>query len=126
MIKRIVDRLRRAEGYAGMAVYRNESLLFHEGWDPGHAARIVELHRGLETRLAAKKTAVVIQGYTVSVFSSGALLVACRSAGRFTGLPALPDEEPEFTSGQAPPGLISREEARREAQAILKSLLGPG
>lgn len=126
MIKPIVDLMRSTDGYAGMAIYRGRDLLFCEDWEPAHVARVVELYDGLASRFHARNTALVIKGYTINIFMAGDMLVACRSEGRFTALPALPDDAPEYTSGQAPAGLISREEARKEAEAMLKMLMKQG
>ncbi|WP_325376977.1 hypothetical protein [Methanocella sp.] len=126
MIKRIVDLLRSTDGYAGIAIYRGQGLLFCEGWEPSHIARVVEFYSGPASHFQAKRMTLVIQGFTITVFMAGDMLVVCRSAGRFTSIPSLPEEEPDYTAGQAPAGLISREEARKEAEAMLKVLMKHG
>lgn len=124
MIKRIVDTLRGTYGYAGVAIYRGDCLLFYEGWDPGHAGLIKKFYDGM--LLPTDRIAMVIRGYTVTLFMLGGLLVACRSEGRFTPLPPLPDEEPEYTTGLTTSGLMARDEARKEAEAMLKALMSRG
>jgi hypothetical protein len=126
LIKRIVDTMRKSDGYAGMAIYRGDCMLFIEGLEPSYTDTIKALFEETGEHFPARSLSLVIRGYTVAVFTSGDMLVLCRSGGRFAARPALPDVEPEFTAGQAPPGLITREEARKEAAAMLKMLMSSG
>lgn len=126
MIKRIVDALRGVDGYAGMAAYSNGCMLFSEGMEPVYVGRIKELFDEAGARFPAGRMTLVIRGYTITVFMAGDILVFCRSEGWFTPLPVLSGEEPEYTAGQAPPGLITKEEARKEAAAMLKALMSSG
>jgi hypothetical protein len=125
LIKRIVDAMRGADGYAGMAVYRGDGMLFSEGLEPAYADTIKALLEETGGHFPVS-ISLIVMGYTISAFMAGELLVICRYEGRFTARPPLPDAEPEYTAGQAPPGLITKEEARKEAAAMLKMLMSSG
>ena len=126
MIKQSIDALRRSGRYAGAAVYRGQDLLFCEGLEPGIISHLKDLFDGIKSRFPSGRASLILQGYTITMLMSGELVIICRYEGRFSVVPALPEEEPEYMAGQAPAGLISREEARKEAAAMLKMLLGQG
>ena len=126
MIKRIVDMMRKADGYAGIAVYRGADLLFNEGLEPELAGRLKVIFEDVRSKFPSGKAALVIGGYTINMLAEGDIVAICQTEGRFSSVPDLSADEPEYTAGQAPAGLISREEARKEAAAMLKTLLGQG
>ncbi len=126
MIKGLVDVTRRSDGYSGMAIYRDGIMLFSEGMEPSFADRIKAMFDEARGHYPARSVSLVIRGYTITALMAEDVLVLCRSEGRFTPRPALPGAEPEYTAGQAPPGLITREEARKEAAAMLKMLMSSG
>jgi len=123
LIKGLVDVVRRSDGYSGMAIYRDGIMLFSEGMEPSLAGRAKAMFDEVRGRCPARSVSLVIRGYTINALMAEDVLILCTSEGRFTPRPALPDAEPEYTAGQAPPGLITREEARKEAAAMLKLLM---
>lgn len=126
MIKRLVDSLRNRDGYAGMAAYRDGLLIFYDAFDPVLADKARRLFEECGPALKAGSMALVIRGFTISAFREGSLLVVCRLEGRFT-LPVLPEEEEaEYAMGQQEAHLMTREEARKEAELILRHLMGNG
>lgn len=126
MIKQLVDTVRGADGYAGMAVYRGGGMLFSEGLEPAYTDMIKALFEEIGGHFSARGVSLAIRGYTVRAFLAEDKLVICRSEGRFMAMPVLHDREPEYAAGQAPPGLITKEEARKEAAAMLKLLMSSG
>ncbi len=126
MIKQLVDAMRGSEGYSGMAIYRGDTMLFFEGLEPSYADMIKELFEEIGAHYPAREVSLIIRGYTVRAFVAEDELVICMSEGRHAPRPAMPCGEPEYTAGQAPPGLITREEARKEATAMLKRLMSSG
>ncbi len=126
MIKQLVDAMRGGEGYSGIAVYRGDTMLFFEGLEPAYADTIKELFEEVGAHYPAREVSLIIRGYTVRAFVAEDGLVICRSEGRYTPRPAMPCGEPEYTAGQGPPGLITKEEARKEAAAMLKMLMSQG
>jgi len=122
LIKGLVDVVRRSDGYSGMAIYRDGIMLFSEGMEPSLAGRAKAMLDEVRGRCPARSVSLVVRGYTITALMAGDVLVLCTSEGGHAR-PALPDAEPEYTAGQAPPGLITREEARKEAAAMLKLLM---
>ncbi|MDI6897494.1 hypothetical protein [Methanocella conradii] len=123
MLKHLIDTLREQEGYAGMAVYLSNRIIFYEMLEPELLNKIKTVFEEGEAILHAERMMAVIHGYTINAFKAGDALVICRLEGRFT--PALqPDEEePSYTTGHQKQRLIEREEARKEAENILKLLM---
>lgn len=123
MIKRLIDAFRCREGYAGMAIYRENELLFYEGLEPGFADKVRLLFEDNRTAFYTNSIIAIIRGFTVTTFRADDLLIICRLEGRFTPLPRPAAEEPEYLAGQQAAHLMTREEARREAEIMLKKLM---
>jgi hypothetical protein len=122
-IKRLIDAFRGREGYAGMAVYRDGLLLFYDVLDPDLANRSKRLFEESEVTLKASSMAAIVRGFTIAAFRAGSLLVVCRFEGRFTRPPVPVEEETEYAMGQQPAQLLTREEAKREAELLLRRLM---
>ncbi len=127
MIKRLADACRGREGYAGMAVYHNGMPLFYDAMGPDLAEKSRRLFEECEAVFKARSMAAVIRGFTVATFRTEGLLVVCRLEGRFTQVPAPAEEDTaEYATGSEEARRITREEAKREAELILRHLLGTG
>ena len=123
MIKRLADSIRNREGYAGMAVYRDDLLLFHDVLDPDLADKARRLFEESEIIFKTGGMSAVIRGFTVATFRAGSLLVVCRFGGRFTRPPVPMEEKTEYAMGQQPAHLMAREEAKRDAELMLRRLM---
>jgi hypothetical protein len=123
MIKRLVDFLRSREGYAGMAAYRDGLLLFSDALDADLADKARRLFEVSEADLKAAGMAAVIRGFTVAAFRAESLLIVCRFEGRFSRPPVPAEEKTEYSTGQQAAHLLTREEAKSEAELILRHLL---
>lgn len=123
MIKRLIDAFRGREGYAGMAVYRDGLLLFCDALDPGLAEKNRRLFEQSETTFKASSMTSIIRGFTIATFRAGSLLVVCRFEGRFTRPHVPAEEETEYATGQQEEHLLTREEAKKEAELILQHLM---
>lgn len=123
MIKALIDALRGREGYAGMAIYLGDGLLFCDGFEHALADRAKSLFSEAESSFSSHRITAVIRGFTVSAFRQDSLLVITRSEGRFTSLPLPGPEEPEYVVTGPVTRLITREEARREAEHMLGQLM---
>jgi|GEM_PF-5286244 len=123
MIKSLIDSYRCLEGYAGMAIYRDGGLLFCEGIDPDFTEKMKALF--LECGSSFKSTAAmaIIRGFTISVSRLEGLLIISRFEGRFTCSPVVDPEEPEYSTGKPLARLITKEEAKKEAEYMLKQLM---
>jgi len=66
----------------------------------------------------------IIRGFTVATFRAGDLLIVCRFEGQFTR-PPVPAEEntAEYTPGRQMAHPMTREEAKREAELMLRRLM---
>jgi hypothetical protein len=125
MLKRLIDVIRGQEGYAGMAIFLDSHKIFCEMLEPELSDKIKGIFLEGEAIFHAESMMAVIQGYTINAFMAGDALVICRLEGRFT--PALRpcEEEPSYTAGHQEHRL-KRDEARKEAENILKLLMkGP-
>jgi hypothetical protein len=123
MIKRLIDAFRGREGYAGMAVYRDDLLLFYDILDPDLADKVKRLFEESEATLRAGSMTSIIRGFTIATFRAGSLLIVCRFEGRFTRLQVPGEEEIEYALGQQAAHLMTREEAKREAELMLRRLM---
>jgi hypothetical protein len=124
MIKRLVDALRGREGYAGMAVYHEDILLFCDAMDADLAEKNKRLYMEGENIFHAACMASVIRGFTVSTFRSGDLLVVCMFEGQFIRPPPpAPEDTVQYAPGREEEHPLTREEARREAELMLQRLL---
>lgn len=123
MIKLLADSLRNRDGYAGMAVYRDDLLLFHDVLDPDLADKARRLFEESEIIFKAGGMSAVTRGFTIAAFRAGSLLVVCRFEGRFTRPPVPIEEKTEYSIGQQPAHLMTREEARRDAELTLRRLM---
>lgn len=123
MIKRLIDAFRGREGYAGMAVYRDGLLIFYDVLDPDLADRNRRLFEVSEATLRASRMTSIIRGFTIATFRAGSLLVVCRFEGRYTRPPVPAEEETEYAMGQQAAHLQTREEAKREAELMLRRLM---
>ncbi len=125
MIKRLADACRGGEGYAGMAVYHRGILLFRDGLDPDVADKCRRLFEESESVFEATRMAAVIRGFTVTAFRAESLLIVCGFEGRFTRPPELAEEgAAEYASGRQEDHPLTREEAKQEAELILRRLMG--
>jgi hypothetical protein len=118
MIKRLIDELRAGKGYAGMAVYGGDIVLFNEGMAPEYMDKM-----RCFMAFPARKVTAVARGYTISLFEADGFVIICRFEGRFTPVPGLDNEEPEFTTGLHEAALMARETAAKEAALLLKRLM---
>jgi hypothetical protein len=123
MIKLLIDALRDQEGYAGMAVYRGDGLLFCDGLETGLADKMKRLFDDNKAIVRADSMIAVVRGYTINVYMADDILIVCRSEGRFTPVPRPGEEELSFSTGQQASYLITREEAKKEAGLMLKRLM---
>jgi hypothetical protein len=123
MIKATIDLYRARNGYAGMAIYRDGIALFCEGIEPELTERIRALFIEAESTFHSTYVTATIMGFTVSVNRHGNILIISRFEGKFVPPPAFIHEEVEYSTGEPAPYLITREEARREAEHLLGQLM---
>ncbi len=123
MIKELIDTVRGREGYAGVAIYRGDTLLFCESLELSFAEKIKILFAENEAVYHSKVTAVMIRGFTITASMIDDLLVISRLEGRFMPAPVVTQEEPEYDVKGPEVRLITREEARKEAEIMLKHLI---
>ena len=118
-VKALVDFARALPGYSGMMVFIADREAFaDQAMDFGPNLRSLQRHFPGVAGHYPEITAVA-GGYTYLVFDRGNLTVVLKLAGRFAALPDLSLEEPDFidpSSLSLPP----REDARREAEALLR------
>jgi hypothetical protein len=126
MIKRLVDAIRGKEGYAGMAIYHDGRLIFWEALDPGLADKSRRLYEESEATFRQSLMTAVIRGFTVVTFRLSGLLVVCRLEGQFAIPPSPSEETVEYATGRQEEHPLTREEAKNEAEALLRRLLEKG
>jgi len=118
-VRAIVEWARAIPGCLGVAVYAGDAPLFSEGLGPGCASAL----RGmLGASPGAARFSATVRGVTFIAFQRDGLTVLLKVAGRFPALPGLRIDEPEFVEPPGAPALPAREEARREAGALLLQL----
>ncbi|HEY3422959.1 MAG TPA: hypothetical protein VGK13_07335 [Methanocellaceae archaeon] len=117
MIKGVIDAIREMPGYAGMAVYLAHDCFYLDALDGTLADGMHDLF--LSSR--AKALTAIVRSYSILAFSVGDLVVVARFEGRYFQVPKIsPDEDDIVPDGHAP-RLMSKVEARREAQELLRS-----
>ena len=123
MIKATFDLYRAQKGYAGMAIYSDGIALFCEGIEPEIPEKIKALFTEAENTFHSTYATAIITGFTVSVNRQENILIISRFEGRFMPSPAFIHEEVEYSTGEPAPYLITREEARTEAEHLLGQLM---
>lgn len=115
LIKEAIDRLRESPGYAGMVLYLEEETAFIEGIEP-------ELADGLRALLPqnAKSITAIMRGYSLIVLRSEDMVAIARLEGRYGTVPAITIEEDDIAIVEPVPRLMTREEARHEAEELLR------
>ncbi len=126
MIKGLIDTFRGRDGYAGLAIYRNDVLLFCESVEPSFAEKIKQFFLENESAFQTGSTTAMIRGFTITASRLDDLLVISRLEGRFTPSPGMAQEEPEYFLKEPSARLITKEEARKEAEIMLKHLIKTG
>jgi hypothetical protein len=126
MIKASVDVYREQKGYAGMAIYLGCQPLFREGIEPAFADKIKALFLEAEETFYSTRAAINILGFTVSATRKEEFLIISRFEGRFVPFPDIITEDEDYTTGEPATPLITREEARREAEHLLRQLMDAG
>lgn len=120
LIKGIIDRTRSAPGYAGMAVYYENACMYIDILDADLADGLYRLFKDA-CRSNVKAVTAIMRGYSVVAFNVGELDVVARLEGRYAARLQIKSEDDEITVAEPAACLITREEARREAQELLKS-----
>ena len=122
-VKALIDAARQTPGYAGLAVFARGDVLFEEHLDLAYASGLLALRARLACRAlpGGPCLTAATSAFTFHVIDMGEMVAVLQLAGRFTGAPRLSCPEPEFAeSPSARAGLPTREEVRREAEALLK------
>ena len=118
MIKAVIDLIRDMPGYAGMAVYFSYNCVYSDLLDRKLVDGMCDLY--IES-LHAEAITAIVRGYSILAFSVDDIVVVARFEGRFSRVPAIILETDDIAPAGPAPRLISREEARREAQQLLRS-----
>jgi hypothetical protein len=119
LIKGLIDLVRDMPGYAGMAVYFAHRRVYLDLLDEKYSDGLYDLY--LESPGVTAITAIV-RGYSILAFSVGDIVVVSRFEGRYFQAPMISLDEDDIVPAGPAPRLMSREEARREAQELLRSL----
>ncbi len=118
MIKGVIDIIRDTPGYAGMAIYFAHDCTYLDLLDGMLAAGMYDL---FVKSSRIKAITAIVRGYSVLVFGVGDVVVVARFEGRYFQVPEISPEEDDIAPAEPAPGLMSREEARREALELLRS-----
>lgn len=121
MIKGAIDMVRELPGYAGMAVYLVNGCIYQDALDEKLAAGMYDLFYERSRMDNATTLTAIIRGYSILAFSVGDLAVVARFEGRYFQAPKICPEEDDIAPVEPTPRLMSRDEARREAQELLRS-----
>lgn len=117
LIKGVIDVVRETPGYAGMAVYFAHDCVYADAIDRNIADGMYDL---LIDGSHVKSITAIVRGYSILAFSVGDTAVVARFEGRYFHMPRLSPEEDDIVALEPAPRLISRDEARREAQQLLR------
>ena len=118
MIKGVIDVIRDIPGYAGMAVYFAQRCAYSDILDEKYADGMYDLY--VESP-GVKAITAIMRGYSILAFGVGDIIVVSRFEGRYFRVPDISPEEDDIVPAGPAPRLMSREEARREAQELLRS-----
>lgn len=126
VIKGLIDSARNAEGYAGIAVCYGDDILITEGIDSYVLSYLLRMYRHISTGSLVNGrpgyVSTIIGGFTFFIQPYHRMIVVTRYYGRVRAPPSLASFEPDFTDTSFTPGLPSIENARHDAEAILKQL----
>jgi hypothetical protein len=117
LIKGVIDVVREMPGYAGMAVYFAHDCVYADAID----TKIADSMYDLFNLPHAKSFTAIVRGYSILAFGVGDTAVVARFEGRYYHIPKLSLGEDDIVASEPAPRLISRDEARREAQKLLKN-----
>lgn len=120
LIKGVIDRARGTPGYAGMAVYYENACVYIDILDADLADGLYSLFKDA-CRSNVKAVTAIVRGYSVMAFNVGELAVVARLEGRYAATLKINAEDDDIALAEPAPCLITREEARHEAQELLKS-----
>ena len=118
LIKGVIDVVRKMPGYAGMAVYFAHDCVYTDMIDQKIADGMYDLFINSSS---AKSVTAIVRGYSILAFGVGDAAVVARFEGRYFHMPKLSPDEDDIIASEPAPRLISRDEARREAQQLLRS-----
>jgi hypothetical protein len=117
LIKGMIDVIREMPGYAGMAVYFAHDCVYADVIDRNIADGMYDL---LIDSSRKRSITAIVRGYSILAFEVGDTAVVARFEGRYFHMPKLSLEEDDIVASEPAPRLISRDEARREAQQLLR------
>jgi hypothetical protein len=118
LIKGVIDVIREMPGYAGMAVYFAHECVYADAIDRNIADGMYDLFNNYSH---TKSITAIVRGYSLLAFGVGDTAVVARFEGRYFHIPRLSLDEDDIVASEPAPRLISRDEARREAQQLLRS-----
>ena len=118
MIKGVIDLIRDMPGYAGMAVYLAHNCVYVDLLDRELVDGMYDL---LIESSHTKAVTAIVRGYSILAFSVGDMVAVARFEGRYFQVPTIRPEDDDIAPAESAPRLMSREEARREAEQLLRS-----
>ena len=120
LIKEVIDQVRSLPGYTGMGIYCGGTCAYRDLME-GRLADDMHALYIAGSRDGVKVITAVARGYSILAFEAAGLVIITRLEGRFAPAPKIREDAEEITLNEPLRGLKSREEARIEAAALLRS-----
>lgn len=123
VIKNIIDIARKCEGYAGIAIYSGGTSIFNESVGREYAEEMLGLYQWVERTYANGNTDYIVVGirrFTTFIRMLDDLVIVLLLSGKPQAFPDFTVDEPCFICPGTLPGLPTKEDARREAEVIIK------
>jgi hypothetical protein len=117
----MIDRARSYEGFAGIAIFKNDEQVFIDSIESSFAFDVLFLFKKISEKGFKNMTAIK-KGYSTLIYSIDDIMIMIRLSGKRYDIPIVSLIEPDFIGPQQMTGLPPREKAENDAREMLKKL----